>query len=481
MKINRLKLGPIYCSIDHSSDGMKNRFRFWGKGAKGSIGVIRIKKEEDEQYSLVKSFNLSSHYFNTGIIDILLEPDCKYVAQMGYVKTNLALEDTVELRSLKWEGLRRETFKFKTFPTESSGEKTKFILGSCRHHGSLPINRFNKSDTAFKSINKNVIEKENPDFILMTGDQVYADHFFGALRFNKPPKSKSGYYKKYLKSFKKKNFSKVLSRVATYMILDDHEVQNNFGIGKFKDIRNDEYDMASLKWGLRAYQSFQSNVSPVIKSAEHLTNDTYGELGYEGVPYYYEFYHSDCAFFVMDVRCEREGANMISAQQRDKLFDFLRENRNKIRFVVSPVPFFPDTKGVKGAPEDKWAGYSGQRNQILRSLEEEEHNDVIFLSGDVHCSFTSTIEKQNLRIHSIISSAFNWCVFGLWRRDFIWSGVVSESTIDSSYKPDIRPNKPITGNNYALVSVDKGIVEVVYYSSLGKPVSSPIIINVNRT
>ncbi|MCW8931425.1 MAG: alkaline phosphatase D family protein [Gammaproteobacteria bacterium] len=485
MKVKRIKLGPIHCSIGYIDNDSKNRHRFWGKGDDGSTGIIRIKKKNDDSYTILKSFNFIEHYFNTGIIDVPLDPGEQYIAQMGQINTDCTLDEVEQISNLDWSSVRRDTFEFKTFPSLGSNKKTKFILGSCRHHGLIPMNPGNQSDTAFRSIFKKLIDKEKPDFILMTGDQVYADHFLGGLRFNVPPKTQKGYYKKYLKAFKKKYFRKTLSKLPAYMILDDHEVQNDFSIGKFKDIEKEKYDINSLKWGLRAYQSFQSNVSPVVQKDEELTQDYYGDIGYENKPYHYEFYHSNCAFFVMDVRCEREGDLMISFHQKDCLFKFLEKNRNRVRFIVSPVPFFPDTKKGIGAPKDKWAGHSAQRNKILKEMEEANHSDVIFLSGDVHCSFSATIEKQNFRVHSVISSAFNWCVFGLSKNNFIWNGIVRDKNIDSSYKPVLLSDnsKSITVNNFALISVDNSvdnsIVTITYYSSFGKPISKPIMIDIN--
>lgn len=62
--------------------------------------------------------------------------------------------------------------------------------------------------------------------------------------------------------------------------------------------------------------------------------------------------------------------------------------KDPIKFVVSPVPLFPDLseEGRLGAPLDKWAAGVWQRHELLEFIRTKEIKKVVFLSGDVHAS-----------------------------------------------------------------------------------------------
>ena len=87
---------------------------------------------------------------------------------------------------------------------------------------------------------------------------------------------------------------------------------------------------------------------------------------------------------------------------------WLNRNKNRPKFVITSVPFFPDrTHG----DSDKWAGFSDQRLEILDYIARRNLQKVIFLSGDIHSSGVATVtcpQIQGLRIHQIISSPFWW-------------------------------------------------------------------------
>jgi hypothetical protein len=158
--------------------------------------------------------------------------------------------------------------------------------------------------------------------------------------------------------------------------------------------------------------------------------------------FYYQFEFGRCKFFVMDVRGEREllatqykklpndyrEPRMIGCDQKKALMEFLEEKNDTdlVKFIVTPVPFFPDYTGCLSKPADIWTGYAEQRMEILESIGEiadQQGNDFtrpIFLSGDVHHSLVAKLTiKTNLGkkldLYSVISSAFNWYIFGLQR------------------------------------------------------------------
>lgn len=133
--------------------------------------------------------------------------------------------------------------------------------------------------------------------------------------------------------------------------------------------------------------------------------------------YWYTFESGPARFFVMDVRTERyklaQPPEMISATQLRALREWMRADKDGLKFVVSPVPFFPDMKLAGWAMSernDKWAGFLQQRQGLLNFMRDERVRRAVFLSGDVHVSFWTQLtsrSRPDFRVHSIISSAFN--------------------------------------------------------------------------
>jgi alkaline phosphatase D len=116
--------------------------------------------------------------------------------------------------------------------------------------------------------------------------------------------------------------------------------------------------------------------------------------------------------------------------QIDILCDWLvtqqAKNGNRPKFIVSPSVFVPNGVQTAGADDDKkarqkkceddsWAAFPVTRRQLLQTIVEKGVQNVLFLSGDVHCSNVaeiSFVHRKNgelpLRAFSITSSAFYW-------------------------------------------------------------------------
>ena len=108
----------------------------------------------------------------------------------------------------------------------------------------------------------------------------------------------------------------------------------------------------------------------------------------------------------MDTRTERSAINgeMIGRTQMLALKRWLDKNSQRVKFVITSVPFFPDKKAKD---DDKWAGYPSQRLSILNYLAKHQISKTIFLSGDIHVSGSATItcpQIPTFSVHQIISS-----------------------------------------------------------------------------
>lgn len=275
-----------------------------------------------------------------------------------------------------------------SFSTASppDGLTLRFVFGSCRYLY-WPGNA-EKGDKTFRSILER--HRENPlDLVIMVGDQIYAD----PLNFIGQSNDLEEFWEKYRKYFSQDNIRSLMSQVPTYMILDDHEIRNDWSkdqIGKYGGL----YQAA-----MQAYHSYQ-----------HLHNpDT--DLG----QFWYTFQVGAFPFFSVDTRTARVKKSTASVQktllgiaQFNALIDWLFENKTAPKlFIMSSVPFFPDNR----SDEDKWSEFDDERGRILEFIRNEEISGVTFLQGDVHnTNFArmGCIQDPAFEVISLVSSPFYW-------------------------------------------------------------------------
>ncbi len=282
-----------------------------------------------------------------------------------------------------------------TFTTAPAGPADcTFLLGSCNwSKGGLldKIGKIAKIGSARESWEgvKALIEHFGPDFMLHCGDQIYADipgppADFMDLRY---------YRSLYSDTWKVRPTAEVLTLLPHYMILDDHEIFDDFYNGKlFTGKPSDPI----RDFALTAYQEYQDSHNP-----QNFWPDIH-----------YSFEWAAAQFFVLDVRSERykgEHAIMVSPQQMTRLKDWLKTNRAAVKFVATSVPFVGEARNG----EDKWTGSSfrHQRDELIEFLAFEGISNVVFLTGDMHCSYhaTMTIPRitGDLVIHELMSSPIN--------------------------------------------------------------------------
>lgn len=279
--------------------------------------------------------------------------------------------------------------KFTTAPLATSNEAFKFMLGSCNLH-SLGI--FNPSGPAFKRMTQ-LAEQENAAFMIHCGDQIYYDI---------PLPSKSPDLDEYRDKYKDawgdsdqtQNF---LTKLPQYMILDDHEIINNFSNDmtpptstphNFKDI------------ALKAYREYQHSRHP----------HPYGNNSL-----YYHFNYGFARFFVMDTRTERyrkgEDKQIIGELQMMEFKKWLKASTaNQVNFIITSVPFVGEVRGSSGT----WSSrrFLHQRNEIIDYIAKQKISKVCFLTGDMHNSYYAAIAfkdkagKERI-IHELMSSPIN--------------------------------------------------------------------------
>ena len=490
MQVRPLEIGPL---VGHTT---ATGFRLWGRvrDAASAVGVARIRQRGSRQFGPAAVFAFEAWYDGVGIVDFghlfagdgvaPLPPRTNYEFQIGWV-TALRREDVAAaVDALDWPAWAERGLRsggtVTTFPAENGIDvPTVFLVGSCRDPTSLG----DKGETSFGSILGFTDETSQPaaNFILMTGDQIYIDPMLVSVDARNGA-SLEQYWERYREAFALPRFSSVMRRLPAYMMMDDHEVQNNWTLGKVQ--ANKDYRIETMSHGLQAYEAYQASLSPLVRAANFRAECFPLVAGL--TRYHYCFRHGQSDFFVLDVRSESEVGGVRNGQpiqaplilrrnhQFQDLKDWLIDGFEGVKFVVSPVPVFPDTKGPFGSPEDKWGGAVAQRSELLDYIWQNRDKipRLIFLSGDVHVSFVSKLQRQDVpdyRVYNVVSSAFNWVPPGLQEWNFKW-GPLERVTTAASPKGDYVSSRYRTEgqagvhkvNNYARISAYRGSVTVEF-------------------
>jgi phosphodiesterase/alkaline phosphatase D-like protein len=195
----------------------------------------------------------------------------------------------------------------------------------------------------------------------------------------------------------------MLASCPQYMILDDHEILDSFA--------NQPSLREHLTAGRQAYREY------VHCRQQRLPCDVL----------YYSFDYGHARFFVLDTRTERcpEKRQMISDAQLECLKSWLIENRDRLKFVVTSVPFIaelrpdvnPDQFGPPDERSEKWCGevYRAQRDAIIDLICKEQISRVVFLVGDMHCTYHATMRighpRNRIAIHEIAAGPISQIQF----------------------------------------------------------------------
>ncbi len=251
-------------------------------------------------------------------------------------------------------------------------------------------------------LNRNPREPTNlnvPQLLLLIGDQVYLDPLVGLVD---APTGLEKIRQPYQTWLQHASVRRALASIPTYMMLDDHEVQNEWE----PSLRADPF----TKQALRAFQLYQRSLGP-----DTATN-------------WYPFWPAGLPFFMLDTRTERSARNLftrdesqiIGDDQMTALLDWLKREQLadavRPKFIVSPSVIVPGVLRDLAEPghamgSDGWSGYPKSINQLLSFIAREQIQGVVFLQGDYHASLVTEVQiAQNaeltdaVRVLSVISS-----------------------------------------------------------------------------
>ncbi len=302
---------------------------------------------------------------------------------------------------------------FETFPKtpEDTPDKYSVALMSCHQPFNEDNFRVEERRMRLLRVVPKILTDNDVKFILLAGDQIYADaprrrslfykHY--TKRWHDPagsritdwdaPTVRRAYQERYRIFWSMEEVQHFYANYPCYPIMDDHETCDDWGAKKshskkrFRNVRKGARD---------AYFDYQG--SRVMERKQHLPPSLH-----------YSFNYGDMGIFVMDIRSQRKGGSagqLFGAAQFKNFKTFLGKNRDKrvlLVMVSVPVVHLPEWLSDLGAGlfghhadfPDHWSYKKNRdaRDRILGLLYHHQVENptqrVILVSGDVHlgCAF----------------------------------------------------------------------------------------------
>ncbi len=362
--------------------------------------------------------------------------------------SNLAhlLPDPSRLRDqlLRIEG-KRTTAEFRTFPDQPQ-DSMSFMLGSCRYPGLL--SKTKEADEIFGPIlteARGPEQRDRAQMVLMVGDQIYADKLNKHISISLADTFEE-FQDRYQSAFGSRNMRALLREMPTYMILDDHEIEDNWTQDRIdKPSENRAHSRKVFNLAIAAYRSYQWAHGP-----RTYLNRLYYQFACGGYP-----------FFVLDTRTQRFMEDVPDSLTDNRLLGRTRhvdrhadaegepsqferlekwpadshaKHGDAPKFIVTSSVFVPNPMSARTGrldgkiqvietrsqmvkwmeASDSWPGFPETRRRLLRFVIDRGIQNVVFLSGDIHCANVAqiTLKKNSrelpLKMVSITSSAFYW-------------------------------------------------------------------------
>ncbi|PTT98578.1 phosphodiesterase [Pseudomonas sp. HMWF031] len=437
LRADKQKDAPVFAGIRYRRLGEEH----WSKG-------IFAKLDSTRDMSEVMTLN-----------DLAADTDHEYQAGWFSPMNPVHTVETVQELPLQWP---RQIHRFRTRSSQQTLPRA-YIVGSCRYLritagiASAP----HVGDRIFASISSLLEQAEPPiSAMLLTGDQIYVDD----LNFVAPDRELKVILHKYRVAFSQPNIATLMSGLPTYMILDDHEIEDNWPANKNK---HDELLYANA---MKAYELYQASHSP----AHELSSN--GQINRELHKYWYQFAEGDIEWFVTDSRTRRNlsvaDRRILDVEQEHALCTWLINSPARVKFVVTSVMFYPD---CKRSDDDAWQAFPEQRLRLLETIRTQRIKNVIFVSGDVHGSLTSRLthsEDPDFEVHTIVSSPLcNSKMLPYAKASTFILDQPLARTAAGDYQHELT-GEVISQDNFAHVIVDAEQIQVRYHDRDGNLLQS---------
>jgi alkaline phosphatase D len=312
---------------------------------------------------------------------------------------------------------------FTTFPQADARDSFAFAFGSCfrpegEHSGQIFRNIAERS------------QKDNLRFILLLGDQIYADDY----RFNgigKVATSLADYRAVYAYTFAQPAFRDLLASLPAFMAMDDHEVDDDW---TWTDSERTQAQIPIwdriLRWlqgrppvewqlprqrvqdALQAYWEHQGMHAPPFSLPPNLNpKGQYSLTAADPGSLAYTFTCGAAAFFVLDTRTRRVKSQTASRMLGEEQWQILEQwllavkDAYPVKFLVTSCALLFDM--WLDFARDRWSGFPGERERLLRFLADHAIEGVYLLAGDLHSAHAVHAELDAPQGHGL--SLWEFC------------------------------------------------------------------------
>jgi len=274
-------------------------------------------------------------------------------------------------------------------------------------------------------------DERNLAFFLKLGDTIYADTETPALPGVTQARSLSDFRTKHAEittpRFGLNTVADLYASTSILATIDDHEVVDNFAGGAAPGESPDAPDIGSSPDPLFTDPVRYVNDTQVYEDAlqafqeyHPIRDQFYGDTSDDRTSgerqlYRAQNYGSDAAMFVLDTRSFRDAqippvdlsnpapflaqtfdpnrTLLGKAQLHDLKRDLLQAEQDGItwKFVAVPEPI--QNFGVVNA-EDRFEGYAAERTELLKFIDDNDINNVVFLAGDFHGTLVNNLTYQ---------------------------------------------------------------------------------------
>ncbi|WP_167772473.1 alpha/beta fold hydrolase [Ramlibacter henchirensis] len=296
-----------------------------------------------------------------------------------------------------------------------------------------------------------------PEFLVLTGDQIYADAtagLFDARRLD------DRYRISYEAFFGARGPRAVLSRLPAVMQPDDHEIGDNWEPDPDGAFERQETERLRQK-GIREFLRNQWD--------EDCDGGATVKLWRQAPAGGFEFFWSDARTARTPRTAATVGsASMLGEEQTAALDKWLADRSVEgPRFFVSAPMVLPRHLQTRGAAtasairSDAWDGFPASLHRLLARVYERGTGDVVFLSGDAHVSNVARIEISKVGApgvvvaHSIHSSALYapYPFANGIEEHFAGNEVFEFSHEGAAYRCSVETSFPSVGDGFAVLTV----------------------------
>jgi alkaline phosphatase D len=415
--MDNLQLGPIVGGLSH------RRAHLWGKA--GGPGVLHAWLGQEPYLVDARLAGQS--------LPLRAEDGFAGVAPISGLYSDTSYHYSLTLSSQPPDPIYGPYPEFTTFPLPGQPRPFSFAFGSCFR----PVDKH--SGKIFQVL-ENRRELDELRFILMTGDQIYADDYnhngLGSVAFNL-----NEYRQVYQHAWSNQPLRELLKNLPAFMILDDHEVDDDWTWADADRQRAQTpvwnrilrwlRRRAPFEWkipqkrvqdALQAYWEHQGMHAPPFELPLALDRQDQYILdpGHPG-SLAYTFTFGAAAFFVLDTRTMR-------VKSSNKRFILGEEQWQALeRWLLAvmddyPLKFLVSSGAVLfqmwvDLARDRWSGFPEERQRLLNFLAANGIEGVYILCGDLHfahalCAELYGPQGQTLPVWEFCSSPFeqqtNW-------------------------------------------------------------------------